>query len=66
MTEATECSRCYSALDWEGDIPEDEEDIVCHSCLWDVVYELRAENARLKAELKQARASIAELILEHP
>lgn len=31
-TEATECWICNSTMDWEGEIPDEESDVICHHC----------------------------------
>lgn len=32
MSEALDCSACNSMMDWYGDVPDNEYDILCHAC----------------------------------
>lgn len=54
--EATDCFDCNSMLEWEGDLPDNDEDIVCHSC---EVLRLEVELARLKRIEEAAHKAIA-------
>lgn len=35
------CTRCHTLLDWQGDLPEVEEDAICHDCAWTELEALR-------------------------
>jgi hypothetical protein len=36
------CTRCQTAMSWEGDNPESADDAICHSCAWQELEALRA------------------------
>ena len=42
------CTRCHQTLNWDGDLPETEDDAICHDCAWKELEALRAKLAKLE------------------
>ena len=55
MSEALECWACNSALEWDGDVPDDETDILCHACELDAK---ESEVARLTARVRKLEEAL--------
>ncbi len=53
------CTRCHVLMDWEGDLPEAEENAICRLCAWDELMKLRARLAKLEPA---ARAVLSNMI----
>jgi len=48
IVEAVDCAGCNSVLEWEGDLPDDVADVLCHNCVAEERDKFRAENERLR------------------
>lgn len=69
MVEAAECYSCNSSLEWHGDIPDEQEDVLCYTCqfskLESQLAALRAENERLRTDFAALRTKADSLDATH-
>lgn len=60
LVEAVDCYACNSSLEWEGDLPDDEADVLCHYCEAD---KLRARILELESAIGSCSGSCLNVLM---
>lgn len=60
--DTSECVECGCLLDWQGDKPDEQEEVLCYACQLDAmnaeINQLRTERDSLRAEVERLRCAL--------